>query len=227
MSIISAKYNNKSVPANVRRAAAELSHLTCKLSPGGWIAGGAMRSRIARETLPSDYDCYFTCAGDLDNAKIQILNDPELKANKIYEDNTVLCFDTFIGKVDLVKRYYDCPESCLYSFDFTCCAFAIRDNRAYWLPRGLTDLRNRKLVLYRPTCPLSTMLRLQKYALKGYSMDLENHIMLANLIKSKDILPTIDRLLDRKNQGYPVETTINGATKAAISAVLTLASNVY
>jgi hypothetical protein len=193
------KYNDNNLSSDIRQAAGEiyLYHIICRLAPNGFIAGGALRSRIAKDG-ESDFDCYFTCGSDLENAKNKILADEEFNASIKLEDDNVIMIDTTLGKVDLVKRYFPNASGLLDSFDFTVCCFAL-DCKGYvtYLIEGFQHLRDKKLVLHRPSCPGGTQLRLQKYAQKGYLMDIEEHEKLIKLLQTKDISKTFSRLKER------------------------------
>lgn len=172
-------------------------HLLCQLAPNGWIAGGAIRSRLAKDG-ESDYDCYFASSSALDAASEKILSNTSLNAKIKINDANLRSFDTTLGKVDLVKKFFSSPIKCLEDFDFTVCCFAIDcDKKIYWLDQGLQDLENRKLVLYNPNCGLGSMIRLQKYALKGYKMEIDEYEKLAKIIKERDISATVEKIKSR------------------------------
>lgn len=213
MTIKNLKWTSRSLPQELRRAARELDHIVCRLAPGGWIAGGALRSRIAKDGA-SDYDCYFSHPTHFNLARENLLTDRELSVRIKFEDITVLTLDSTIGKIDLVKRFYKTPIHCLEDFDFTVCQFAIDSHhRVYWSSQGLSDLHDRKLVLANPSCPLSTMMRLNKYGAKGYQMDVNDHIKLARMIKDKDFIATEDRMLKRQT-AYPIKSLVSFADKS-------------
>lgn len=196
------KWTSNLIPKELRTAVRKLGHIVCSIAPSGWIAGGAIRSRLANDG-ESDLDVYFTNSKMLAASKYSILNDNELNASIKHEDDTVLTLNSTLGKIDLVKRYYSDPAACIDDFDFTVCMFAIRhDYNVYWTDQAIEHIQERKLVLHHPTCPLSTMMRLQKYGGKGYTMDVENHTRLAELIKERDIKDTALRL-SKRAEAYP------------------------
>lgn len=197
--ITRSKFNSINVPSVLRKAAKQLDHISCRLAPNGWIAGGALRSRIAKDGQ-SDYDCYFKSSKDLDSAKISILDDVDLKATISIDDEYLLSFDSKIGKIDLVKKYYKDPQACIDDFDLTVCCLAIdANNNVYWLDRSLQDIKDKKLILHNPSTPKSTMLRLVKYGGKGYTMDIENSAKLAKMIKEETADFTFEKLSLRGN----------------------------
>lgn len=199
MSILTSKYNSPDVPYVLRKAAKGLGHIACRLTLNGWIAGGALRSRIANDGQ-SDYDCYFKSSKDLDYAKILIINDLDLKATIAIDDEYLLSMNSKIGKIDLVKKYYYCPKDCLNDFDLTVCCLALdHAGNVYWLDRSLQDIKDKKLVLHNPSTPKSTMLRLVKYGGKGYTMDIENSAKLAKMIKEETDDDTFEKLAKRGN----------------------------
>lgn len=197
------KWTSSVIPSELRKAARQLDHIVCRLAPNGWIAGGALRSRIANDGK-SDYDCYFPSYDYLEYARDNILADSELKATISFEDDCLITLTSILGKIDLVKRFHDTPIDTLRDFDFTVCCFAIDSKHiVYWLDQGLKDIKDKKLRLYHPSCPFSTQLRLQKYAVKGYIMDLDEHLKLANLIKDKEYDKTFKRLSMMKHNYSP------------------------
>lgn len=192
------KCKNKDAPSEVKIAIRKIlqEHFICRFLPQGWIAGGAIRSRIANDGK-SDWDCYFTSESDLQASLALILSSNITAAIKINDEHLVSISST-IGKIDLVRKFYTNPVDTLLDFDFTVCCFAMdNDNWFYYLPQAITDLKAKKLVLYNPRDGLSSMMRLQKYATKGYTMEFVEHQKLADLIKNKPFDETVKRMAGR------------------------------
>jgi hypothetical protein len=205
--ILQAHIDNKSVPKEIRDAAIQISdtglgilkkdnidHSYCSVP---WIAGGSLRSII--EGVPrTDLDCYFSNDKDFNETYVSIVTKSSLKAKIIHDDEMVTSLDTSIGKVDLVRRFHKNPVVGLWDFDFTCCQLAIDMNKnVYWGEHTLEHIRDKKLVISNPQNPFGTMLRLQKYAVKGYSISVEEAEKLAYSIKHNDFHTAAGRLKKR------------------------------
>jgi hypothetical protein len=192
------KWNNNVVPAELRAATLPLleSHLPCYLS-NGWIAGGAIRSGLEGNKI-SDFDCYFTDVNSLLQTMSALVGDPFFQAKIIINDEHLISLNTKIGKIDLVKKYYTSPLACISEFDFYCCAFALSFNQSLsWFEAGLTDVKNRKLTILKPTCALSSTLRMQKFIKKGYTMDVSELKKLLDLTNKNTMNETLTKLQNR------------------------------
>ncbi len=172
------------LPEVLKNACEDLAEHGLGLIKNGWIAGGAIRSRLAKDGA-SDLDCYFSKMEDLEETKNNILSKKTLDATIEIDDEYLTSLNTKIGKIDLVKTLQECPIDTLNSFDFTVCCFAMNTNRGvYYLESGLKHLEERKLFLHEVRTPFTTMLRLVKYGAKGYKMELEEGVKLAKMIKN-------------------------------------------
>lgn len=202
--IYKANITDEYVPTKICAAAKEISELGLgilqhdnNIFHGPWIAGGCLRSIIENKPR-SDLDCYFSNYSDYLKTHNIILARPSLQAKLLYRDEMVSSYETSIGKIDLVTRFHQDPPSCLLDFDFTCCQLAVDLNKnVYWGEHTLEHIKDRKLVISNPKNPFGTMLRLQKYAVKGYSISIEEAEKLANAIKNCDWQQIANRLKKR------------------------------
>lgn len=199
--IFKAHIDSSEVPFQLKKAARKLLERLNGLLITGWIAGGAIRAELQNKPI-KDFDIYCSSYNSFIELENNIIRHSELNATTKIKDKYLHSFSTSIGKIDLVKKYFASPIKCLQDFDFSACLFAVDCcENVYWTREGLEDLEAGKLRLAFPICPLSSMIRLQKYATYGLMMGLDDHIKLANMMKEKSFDHTVKKLKGR-DHGY-------------------------
>jgi hypothetical protein len=189
-------------PREIRSAARQVFEkgigLLKPISGGkAWIAGGALRAIIDKEPV-NDIDCYFDQMESVDETFRHICSIQSLKTKLLYCDEMVINLETSIGKIDLIRRLHSDPVKCLLDFDFTCCQLAVDINQqVYWGENTLEHINDKKLIISNPQNPLGTLLRLMKYSKKGYSLDVDEAMKIADAIKISDYYDTFNRLKGR------------------------------
>src|SRR5690606_5616037 len=71
---------------------------------------------------------------------------------------------------DLVKKFFESPQSTIDAFDFTVSMFAVDNEKVYYGETSFIDLAKRQLMINKITYPASTMSRAFRYYKKGFSM---------------------------------------------------------
>lgn len=71
---------------------------------------------------------------------------------------------------DLVKKFFDSPQSTIDAFDFTVSMFAVDYDKVYFGETTFMDLAKRQLMINKITYPASTMSRAFRYYKKGFTM---------------------------------------------------------
>ena len=136
------------------------------LSKNVWIAGGAIRSSLLGERY-SDIDIFGKSKEDL-NTFATTLNGFKL----VYDSETLKTYRKGNEKVQLIYRDYDSIESCIESFDYTICQFAMNDEGLFCNPDSLIHLFRKRLVVneINPEWAADSLRRMQKYIKAGFTI---------------------------------------------------------
>ena len=133
-----------------------------------WVAGGSILSYIDNKPI-NDLDIYFKnkeerehCLGYLikNNGIVSMDN---INTTKIFYNNKTL---------DILKIYFESPQVCIDSFDFSICGIATDGDVVY----KVSDFDNhwkKKLIVHinYTNTPPQQFDRVQKYLTKGYRID--------------------------------------------------------
>ena len=132
-----------------------------------WIAGGALRDYFMAVKITTDYDLFFPNEGEYEKAKTFFkAKEAEVKWES---DNGMKV--KYNGKTyDLVKKFFESPQSTIDAFDFTVSMFAVDNEKVYYGETTFIDLAKRQLMINKITYPASTMSRAFRYYKKGFSM---------------------------------------------------------
>jgi hypothetical protein len=137
------------------------------LPDGVFIAGGCLRDYYSgRNPFASDIDVFFQDKAQR-RVSLEYLNS---KSELLYENENVTRLLYKNLKIDIVNKFYESPEHCINSFDFTVAMIAVDKNTVYMDERTLYDLAKRQLMINKITYPLSTLSRVLKYVRKGYKI---------------------------------------------------------
>ena len=147
-----------------------LCDLNC--NPNIIVAGGCIRSMLLRE-WPQDIDIFFKNKEAFEEFKRQ--SDQDNKVTYETENSVVYKEHKIDGKVvplNLVKiAYYETPEKCIETFDFTISQFALdKDQNIIATEGAILDLYGKRLVIDKLTYPVSTIRRMIKFTKRGYYM---------------------------------------------------------
>src|SRR5690554_2647538 len=131
-----------------------------------FIAGGALRSSLIDERY-SDIDIFSTENKYLDEF-METLTDWEL----VYDAEKLKTLRKGNDKIQLIFREYESIESCLDTFDFTICQFAMNNEGLFCNPESLIHLFRKRLVVHKinPEWAYDTLRRLQKYIKAGFTI---------------------------------------------------------
>lgn len=143
--------------------------------PGGpWIAGGSVRRLIAELPQESDFDFFFANE-DQFNAFCESMK--ERGAKRRSENDFNITFDLPKGedgpelKVQAIRlSYQPSLRETIEAFDFSICKFGFDGTTLVLGQWSLFDLANKKLVPDTISYGTSTLRRIIKYTLQGYTI---------------------------------------------------------
>lgn len=152
-------------------------------SKGTWLAGGAIRRTIIKQTLDSDLDYFFDSRQSLDAFKVRIEKLAESKEVKILSfkenEHNISWEIEILGWSDkqvsnkikiqaIFISFYKDEKELLELFDFTICQFCYDGETLYCGDYSLWDLSRKRLVINTLTHPVATLRRLLKYGSQGF-----------------------------------------------------------
>ena len=132
-----------------------------------WIAGGALRDYFMAVKITTDYDLFFPNKIEYEKAKTFFkAKEAEVK----WESDNGMKVKYNKRTFDLVKKYFESPQSTIDAFDFTVSMFAVDNEKVYFGESTFIDLAKRQLMINKITYPASTMSRAFRYYKKGFTM---------------------------------------------------------
>ena len=132
-----------------------------------WIAGGVLRDYFMAVKITTDYDLFFPNELEYEKAKTFFkAKEAEVK----WESDNGMKVKYNNRTFDLVKKYFESPQSTIDAFDFTVSMFAVDNDRVYFGESTFIDLAKRQLMINKITYPASTMSRAFRYYKKGFTM---------------------------------------------------------
>jgi hypothetical protein len=159
-----------------------------------WIAGGAIRDYFMGVSVKTDYDMFFPNEMEYEKARVYFnAKKAEIKWESgngmkvVYENKTI----------DLVKKFFDTPQSTIEAFDFTVTMFAIDSERVYHGETSFIDLSKRQLMINKITYPASTLSRSFRYYKKGFLMCKGE---MKKLIESIQEMPKEEKILNNETE---------------------------
>ena len=132
-----------------------------------WLAGGALRDYFAGIPVNTDYDLFFPNEIEYEKTKTYF---KAKDAETIWESDNGMKVKYNGKKFDLVKKYFDNPQTTINAFDFTVSMFAVDAEKVYYGESTFIDLAKRQLMINKITYPASTMSRAFRYYKKGFRM---------------------------------------------------------
>jgi len=169
-----------------------------------YLAGGAISSLFTNRKI-NDFDIYFQKEGDVHEVEKYFKDKPIWK--RVHSSSMATTFEnnsvekvldpleygkTYIinngaVKIQLINAYYGDYKTVFNTFDFYCCmgAFLFKHQEFVFDPNFITDNLNRTL---RFNCDsennsLSTLIRVDKYKIYGYTLPLDELIKIVLSIK--------------------------------------------
>lgn len=130
-----------------------------------WIAGGALRAHFANEKV-KDIDVFFPSRSAFKAVWKKIEDNSEV----LVDNGTVrrILYLTQKTPIDLVKRPFSSLTATLEAFDFTVACAALSSCALYFHKDFFYDLAGRRLRINALPFPAATLVRLQRYAHRGY-----------------------------------------------------------
>ena len=132
-----------------------------------WIAGGAIRDYFAGVPIKTDHDIFFPNEKEFEKAKTYFKSK---KAEVKWESDNGMKVVYNDRTFDLVKKFFDDPQTTIEAFDFTVSMFAVDNKKVYYGETSFIDLAKRQLMINKITYPASTLSRAFRYYKKGYTM---------------------------------------------------------
>lgn len=132
-----------------------------------WLAGGALRDYFMGIAIKTDYDLFFPNEAEYNKAKEYF---KKQNAEVKWESDNGMKVKHKGKTYDLVKKFFDTPQSTIDNFDFTVSMFAVDNEKVYFGETTFIDLAKRQLMINKITYPASTMSRAFRYYKKGFSM---------------------------------------------------------
>lgn len=187
-----------------------MPHVVSELIKSGfYIGGGFIRSVLNNEEI-SDYDIFA-------QNMPQIEKEVELLKTKAYVGNTHNAYTIKIPGTKpiqfITKWLFDTPESCMKSFDYAICRAVIFWDKDKMEFDSVIDhdfyysLNHKKLIYCNPIreeVAAGSFLRMQKFILKGYTINQENLAkvtarMLAGMSKKDKLFSLLKNESDYEN----------------------------
>ena len=132
-----------------------------------WLAGGALRDYFMGIAIKTDYDLFFPSETEYNKAKDYF---KKQNAEVKWESDNGMKVKHKGKTYDLVKKFFDTPQTTIDNFDFTVSMFAVDTEKVYFGETTFIDLAKRQLMINKITYPASTMSRAFRYYKKGFSM---------------------------------------------------------
>lgn len=165
----------------------EFKDFTC------WVCGGAILSYIDNRRI-NDIDVFFKnnderkkCINYLiDNGGI-VSSDNDNTSRVLYKNKTI----------DVIKHYYQTPQECADSMDFSVCGISTDGKDVYKTKNFYNDWRKKILVFDKQhdfNNPIVNVLRMQKYLMRGYRMNVDETLKLIHKLRLRTEEEIIDAI---------------------------------
>jgi hypothetical protein len=171
------------------------------LPTGACLAGGYVASVLCPEKKASDIDIFFI-GPDAFVQTFDLLNNPpsdesgwvwrgytttttidELVKNRLRVVNFVN-EDPMRPPIQLIKMvWFDNAEHIIDSFDFTVTQFCVSDGMLIYGAASFADLHANRLIIHRHQAPIDMLIRLVKYAKKGYNVTVNTLVEIARHVQ--------------------------------------------
>lgn len=145
-----------------------------------WIAGGSIGNKIIGHK--SDFDLFFLNENDLNSIKSCLMADGGVIK---FDTDTAVHIEWKGKNIDLVKLYYNSPQECIKTFDFTVAMVAIDTQKTIFYHESFYEhMAHRALIINALPYPISTMRRSYKYQKKGFHICSGGIAKIAEAIKN-------------------------------------------
>ena len=153
-----------------------------------WVAGGALRDFFIDGHCDNskDIDVFFRYSGEYREACKHLRS---LGIKQSFTNDHVTNFDLGFDrhKVQLVGMHqFKGPQETIDKFDFTVCGAAVDKEKAYFLPTFFDDIKERRLSFHALPYPIATLKRLPRYIKKGFDINNDQLLFLADEINQLD-----------------------------------------
>lgn len=146
-----------------------------------WVCGGAILSYIDNRRI-NDIDVFFInnderekCMNYLIGNGGIVSSDNENTSRMLYKNKTI----------DVIKHYYQTPQECADNMDFSVCGISTDGRDVYKTKNFYNDWRKKILVFdINHDNPIVNVLRMQKYLMRGYRMDVNQTLKLIHKLRA-------------------------------------------
>ena len=206
-----------------------LRHLPRPDENGPWLAGGSVWKAIENIPLDCDIDFFFRDKDQLEEYLRKLKSIPyvyHIVTEKTNSYNTTFGFhihENGYNKTVTVQyvscRFCDSLEKLLSGFDFTACQFGFDGSHLISGDTSFEDLKNRIIRLNEFRASNATLIHLEKYLKRGFTVPPDEMKKIEALIKPSKP-KTIDEIIwdGVEDDGYPIpeepSSTLDGVLAA-------------
>lgn len=148
-----------------------LNSLSEELNNNIWIAGGCIRDWFSDGHVSKDVDFFSSNRKSMAELVLELRRKHQFK-HYLITQNAIKGYCIVKGKkidVDIVKKEFPNPLTCIDNFDFTVCCFALNFNNFYYHNSAPFDLMKMRLVVHKLPHPVDSLKRMNKYTQKGFT----------------------------------------------------------
>ena len=161
-----------------------------------FIAGGAITSIFSNKDI-KDYDVFFRNEESFKavESEFRAMGSKYAKTNNANTYKNLDSTNTTIQLIKLPDSFKANPKDIFNEFDFTACCglYDFTEDRFYLHRDFLKHLSQRKLIFNTAhRFPISSLLRSEKYKLKGFTIDSVNHLKIVMCIGALNIRTNAD-----------------------------------
>jgi hypothetical protein len=170
------------------------NNITC------WVAGGSVRDYFLGLPVKTDIDIFFPDEENYEKAKNFLINN---EAQTVFENNNGCKISYNKSTYDLVKKYFENPQSTIDAFDFTVSQFAVDIKMVYHGESSFIDLARKQLIINKITYPASTIKRAFRYYEKGFracSAEIRKMIESIKPTENTNLLSEINIIATQQNE---------------------------
>lgn len=155
-------------PREVATHLAPMVKLLDLLGGNCWIAGGAIRDRVAQESHV-DTDVFFANDEAFADARARLYTADAVRT-VLLDALAVWRAETEFGRIDLVRKRFADPLFTIQAFDFTACCAALSKTHFVMHRDFMSDAIGKKLRINALPEPRSTVRRVKRFAKRGWTM---------------------------------------------------------
>jgi len=160
-----------------------------------WVAGGAIRSYfeydnanwipdVSSNLWVNDIDIFCKDKRTFNQVTNIITSGKLTNVNHVvYSNKNAVRYHFWKRDIEIIKRFFDSPQSTIDNFDFTVCSAAISKHGLIAHKDFIKDITHRKIKFNTVKYPIATLKRVRKYITKGYGIDKSDLKWLLNRVR--------------------------------------------